>query len=46
LFYMKNHHPILDLLILLETLEVVIWGKTHFVPVPLDEPELEERKIA
>jgi sugar transferase (PEP-CTERM system associated) len=47
LFYMKNHHPILDLLILLETLEVVIWGKTHLVPVPLNESEdLEERRIA
>jgi sugar transferase (PEP-CTERM system associated) len=47
LYYMKNHHPILDLLILLETLEVVIWGKTHFIPVPLDDEEdLEERRIA
>jgi sugar transferase (PEP-CTERM system associated) len=45
LFYMKNHHPILDLLILLETLEVVIWGKTHLVPITFDE-DIEERRIA
>jgi sugar transferase (PEP-CTERM system associated) len=40
LFYVKNHTPMLDLLILLETLEVVLWGRgrsVHVVTGPTDE---------
>jgi len=29
LYYLKNHSPLFDLLILIETLSVIIWGRTH-----------------
>ena len=34
LFYVKNHGPIFDLLILVQTLEVVIWGRSRSVESP------------
>ena len=48
LFYVKNHSPVLDLLILLETFDVVIWGKARFVPVGEERQEEheKERRIA
>jgi lipopolysaccharide/colanic/teichoic acid biosynthesis glycosyltransferase len=50
LFYVKNYSPMFDLLVLLETLEVVIWGKSRPVVSQLSGPTAvgaaQQRKIA
>lgn len=48
LFYVKHHTAMLDFLILLETLEVVVWGKRRSVQLEID-PQAgneQERRIA
>lgn len=39
LFYVKNHNLALDLLILIETLEIVLWGKARHVK--LDDEQVD-----
>jgi sugar transferase (PEP-CTERM system associated) len=49
LFYVKNYSPMLDLLVLVETLEVVIWGKSRPVIDSSErtaEDAAPQRKIA
>jgi sugar transferase (PEP-CTERM system associated) len=50
LFYVKNYSPMFDLLVLLETLEVVIWGKSRPVVSQSSGPTAvgaaQQRKIA
>jgi sugar transferase (PEP-CTERM system associated) len=49
LFYVKNHSPILDLLILLETLEVVLWDRArahHVVVAPARVVPASEHRAA
>jgi lipopolysaccharide/colanic/teichoic acid biosynthesis glycosyltransferase len=48
LFYVKNHNPMFDLWILLQTLDIVIWNKSHrdAVQSPGLQEQSPDRRIA